>query len=642
MCGVIGFLQPSGFATASTEETLRELSATLSHRGPDDAGTWVDGEAGIALGHRRLAILDLTSAGQQPMISASGRYVIAFNGQIYNHLEIREELALKNPPPKWRGRADTETLLAAFDYWGIESTLRKCVGMFAIALWDREERILTLVRDRLGEKPLYYGWQNKSFLFGSELKALRAHPRFQANIDRDVLALYMRRGYIPAPHSIYSGIFKLPPGTFLQLAVSCEPETLPRPQTYWSLKDVAERGLARPLDCSDTEATNELESCLKRAVSLQSVADVPLGAFLSGGIDSSTIVALMQDQSSRRVKTFTIGFHQSDYNEAAHAKRVAQHLGTEHTELYVTAREAMAIIPRLPHLYDEPFGDSSAIPTFLVSELARQQVTVSLSGDGGDELFAGYSRYQRTDDAWRWARRVPYVVRNTMSCGLSAFARRCRSSSFAWKSNRLAGYLSARQAMDFYDVQISQRFDDCSLVIGGNTKRLKSTPELARGRIYDNMMYIDGLNYLPDDILAKVDRASMGVSLESRVPMLDHRVVDFAWQLPAHMKMRGRQSKWILRQVLRKYVPDSLVDRPKKGFGVPVGDWVREPLRDWAESLLSESRLKHEGFLNPQLAREHWTQHLNRTPSRGDCIWQLLMFQEWLGNVSSISSVKTR
>jgi len=635
MCGVAGFLQPAGFSATASESIVRDLAATLSHRGPDYADTWLDADAGIALGHQRLSIIDLSPAGRQPMASASGRYVISYNGEIYNHSQIRKELEHLESPPLWRGHSDTETLLAAFDQWGIEAALRKTVGMFAIALWDREKRTLTLARDRIGEKPLYYGWQSNSFLFGSELKALRAHPDFSSRIDRDVLALYMRRNYIPAPHSIYSNIFKVLPGTFIQLATQDAPGTLPQPQTYWSLKDVAEYGLAHPFAGDDKDAASELDTRLRQSIELQSIADVPLGAFLSGGIDSSTIVALMQEQSSRPVKTFTIGFHEDDFNEAAYAKRVAQHLGTDHTELYVTSREAMDVIPQLAQFYDEPFGDSSAIPTFLVSQLARQQVTVSLSGDGGDELFGGYTRYQRASDVWRRARRIPHFARNALSYGLRAFSRwSSRDSSTAWTAKRLAHYLSARQAAEFYEVQMSQRHDARDLVLDCGRESQYSDSTLARGQFYDWMMYTDGVSYLPDDILAKVDRASMSVSLEARVPMLDHRVLEFAWRLPLHMKVRNGEGKWLLKQILRKYVPASMVERPKMGFGVPVGEWIRGPLRDWAENLLAEDRLQREGFLNPQLVREQWTQHLNGTSDSDDSMWPLLMFQEWLSNVS--------
>jgi asparagine synthase (glutamine-hydrolysing) len=646
MCGVAGFLQPAGFPADDAESLVRDLAARISHRGPDDADTWLDADAGIALGHQRLSIVDLSSAGRQPMASASGRYVISFNGEIYNHLQIRKDLELTESPPAWRGHSDTETLLAAFDHWGVESALNNIVGMFAIALWDRDERTLTLARDRIGEKPLYYGWQDKCFLFGSELKALRAHPAFCPEIDRSVLALYLRRGYIPAPHSIYANIFKVLPGTFIQLAATDAPGTLPEARTYWCLRDAATHGLSQTFAGNDEDAANELDTLLRQAISLQKIADVPLGAFLSGGIDSSTIVALMQAESSRPVKTFTIGFHEGIYNEAEHAKRVAKHLGTEHTELYVTPREAMDVIPQLPQLYDEPFGDSSAIPTFLVSQLARQQVTVSLSGDGGDELFGGYSRYQRANDAWRMTRRFPNFARNAVSRCISTFSGLSRTSPIAWKANRAARYLSARNAAECYQVQITPHSKGFQLVKGDFCEKslMNDSPDfdLPAEDSISAMTYLDMATYLPDDILAKVDRASMGVSLESRVPMLDHRVVEFAWCLPPHMKVRGREGKWILKQLLRKYIPDSMIERPKMGFGVPVGQWIQGPLRDWAESLLSESRLQEEGFLNPGLVRDQWSQHIKGTTISGDAIWHILMFQAWLSSVSSSPSVQTR
>lgn len=639
MCGIAGFFQPTGFAVAAGEEIAGNLAATLAHRGPDDAGTWVDGDVGIALSHRRLSVLDLSPAGHQPMISTSGRYVIVFNGEIYNHLEIRRELELSEPPSPWRGHSDTETLLAGVERWGAQAVLQKTVGMFAFALWDRVARTLILARDRIGEKPLYYGWQDGSFLFGSELKALSRHPAFHAEIDRNVLALYMRLGYIPAPYSIYRNIFKLLPGTYVHLSAREPRGHLPEPKAYWSLRKVVESGLASPFAGSDQDAIDELESQLTRAVSLQSIADVSLGAFLSGGIDSSTIVALMQTQSSRPVKTFTIGFHESGYQEAQYAKAIAEHLRTDHTELYVTPRDAMDVIPKLPALYDEPFGDSSAIPTFLVSQLARQQVAVSLSGDGGDELFGGYARYQRTDDIWRAMRRVPHFARNVASRGIGAVFRNRNPSAIGSKASRLALYLSARTAGEVYAAQ-TQRQDTYDVILG--TDRFPCVAAMLNtgdspGRMYDTMMYTDSVTYLPDDILVKVDRASMGVSLESRVPMLDHRVMEFAWSLPMHMKVRNREGKWLLKQVLRKHVPASLMDRPKMGFGVPVGEWIRGPLRDWAESMLGEVRLKDEGFLNPRLVREQWAGHLDGSGTGNDSLWHLLAFQAWLSMHSRIN-----
>jgi asparagine synthase (glutamine-hydrolysing) len=637
MCGIAGFFRPAGLSADAAALDLERMSASLSHRGPDDSGIWVDAAAGVALSHRRLSILDLSPAGHQPMTSASGRYVIAFNGEIYNHSEIRKELESSGAAPRWRGHSDTEILLSGFDSWGIEPSLKRAAGMFAFVLWDRQERILTLARDRVGEKPLYYGWQRDAVLFGSELKALRAHRAFSACIDRGVLTDYFRRGYITAPHSIYQGICKLRPGCYVQFSGQGQCGIMPRPRSYWSLREAADRGLAQPFEGSDAEAGSRLESELLRAVGSQCVADVPLGAFLSGGIDSSTIVALMQAQSTRPVKTFTIGFYEDRFNEANHASSVARQLGTDHTEVFVTAHEAMDVIPRLSAIYDEPFGDSSAIPTFLVSQLARQRVTVVLSGDGGDELFGGYGRYQRTSDIWSLMNRVPYFARKTVSLGVHAFSRRSRTSSTREKAARLAQYLCAESASAVYQAQTTQRLNAHELVLGNGG--LLGEPVLdavfPREDPYASMMYMDTSTYLPDDILVKVDRASMAVGLEARVPMLDHRVLEFAWQLPLRLKVRDGTRKWLLKQVLRKYLPDSLVVRPKMGFGVPVGEWVRGPLREWAESLLSEDRLRGEGFLNPKLAREQWLCHLAGDAAGSDSLWHVLAFQSWLGSSAS-------
>jgi len=632
MCGLVGFLQPGSFNAAAGEAQLRRLSDRLVHRGPDDAGGWVDAAHGIAIGHRRLSIIDLSPAGHQPMTSASGRYVLAFNGEIYDHANLRSELAAAGAAPAWRGHSDTETLLAGFDFWGFEATLQRASGMFAIALWDRETRSLRLARDRAGEKPLYYGWQGSTFLFGSELKALRAHPAFRAEIDRDALLTYMKLGYVPAPLSIYRGIFKLMPGTTFELPAQSAPSTLPAPVSYWSLKEVAERGLSAPFTGTDAQATDALESELRRSVLQQSIADVPLGAFLSGGIDSTTVVALLQAQSSRRVKTFTIGFHESDYQEAQHAAAVANHLGTEHSELYVTPRETLDVIPSMPVMYDEPFGDSSAVPTHLVSRFARQHVTVCLSGDGGDELFGGYTRYQRTDETWRSLSRIPGFARGLLSLGCGAYARSSRTSASGWKAGRLALYLSARTADECYAARIFQLANADELVLGstGRSGLRGISAGLASGNLYDRMMYADAMTYLPDDILAKVDRAAMAVSLETRIPLLDHRVVELAWRLPLHMKVRNGVSKWLLRQVLYRHVPAALMERPKMGFGVPVGEWVRGPLREWAEDLLQESRLEREGFLNARRVREQWQSHVSRASDAGEALWQILMFQSWL------------
>lgn len=631
------------------------MAQRIVHRGPDDSGVWVDVEAGIALAHRRLSILDLSPAGHQPMVSVLGRYVIVFNGEIYNYLELRRELddsphhgllQGEGGVPHWRGHSDTETLLACFEAWGIEATLKKSVGMFAIALWDRAERVLTLARDRMGEKPLYYGWQGETFLFGSELKALRAHPAFQGKIDRDSLALMLRHNYIPAPYSIYQGIRKLPPGTYLKLLMGKrEGEPVP----YWSLREVAERGQAQPFVGSETEAVTALEAHLLESIGLQMIADVPLGAFLSGGVDSSTVVALMQAQSIRPVKTFTIGFHEEGYNEAQHAKVVARHLDTEHTELYVTPDEAMNVIPHLPALYDEPFSDSSQIPTFLLSQLAKQHVTVSLSGDAGDELFGGYGRYFLARSIWRKVGWIPYVWRKGLARGIRLLSPEAwnaigqpfanfllgglRPRPFGDRTHKLAEIIADGSREKIYRGLVSIWKRPADVVIGGTEPPTALTDRSSWPAIHDfeqRMMYLDTMSYLPDDILVKVDRAAMGVSLETRVPFLDHRVVEFAWGLPLSMKIRGGQGKWILRQVLYKYVPEELIERPKMGFGVPIDSWLRGPLKEWAEALLDESRLKREGYFNPAPIRQKWVEHLSGQRNWQYYLWDVLMFQAWL------------
>lgn len=623
---------------------LGRMGEAIAHRGPDDSGVWLDADAGIGLSHRRLSILDLSPAGHQPMASASGRYVIAFNGEIYNHLGLRRQL----DDPAWRGHSDTETLLAGFESWGIEQTLQRAVGMFAIALWDRETRTLTLARDRLGEKPLYYGWQGGVFLFGSELKALKQHSAFIGEVDRDALALYLRYGYIPAPYSIYRGIHKLAPGTLLQLHAG--DRHLLEPMPFWSMKNVAERGQRETFQGSDLEAVAVLEEKLLDAVRLQQIADVPLGAFLSGGIDSSTIVALMQAQSTCPVRTFTIGFQEAGYNEAEHAKAVARHLGTDHTELYVTSTQAQAVIPRLATLYDEPFADSSQIPTYLVSQMAREHVTVSMSGDAGDELFGGYNRYA-------WATRIlqrPMPLRKLLAHGLMALSPRAwnqlylalipvlpKSMRFVLpgdKAHKLASILGAESQVAIYRSLVSIWPVPADIVLGSKDPAtlLDEPSRWADVSEFEHrMMYLDAMSYLPDDILAKVDRAAMGVSLETRVPFLDYRVVEFAWQLPLSMKIRGGQGKWILRQVLYKYVPKELIERPKMGFGVPIDAWLRGPLREWAEGLLDESRLRQEGFFNPALIRRKWNEHLSGQRNWQAQLWVILMFQAWLESQNS-------
>lgn len=646
MCGFVGFL--GGLAAhgkAGDEAMLQSMADTIANRGPDDAGYWSDVDHRIGFGHRRLSVVDLSPAGHQPMESSSGRYVIAFNGEIYNHLVLRAELS-----QAWRGHSDTETLLAGFAAWGVQATVERCIGMFAFSVWDRDTHTLTLGRDRLGEKPLYYGWQGQgqhaTFLFGSELKALKVHPAFAAGIDRDALCLLMRHNYIPAPYSIYQGIRKLEPGCLLTVSLAQREPAVVR---YWSASAVAMGGCAAPFAGTIEQAVDELEELLKSAVRQQMVSDVPLGAFLSGGIDSSTIVALMQSQSDRPVKTFTIGFNEAGYNEAVHAKAVAAHLGTEHTEFYVTSQQALEVIPCLPSLYCEPFSDSSQIPTFLVSQLARQKVTVSLSGDAGDELFCGYSRYLLASRLWQRLSRLPPSSRRLAARGLTALSpsrwnavlgpvqgllpSSLRQANLGDKLHKAAGVLASDSVAALYLGLVSHWDDPASVVIGGNeppTLLTANAPQLTGLDDIQRMMALDTLTYLPDDILVKVDRAAMGVSLEGRVPFLDHRVVEFAWRLPQAMKLRDGVGKWALRQVLYRHVPRELIERPKMGFGVPIDDWLRGPLKDWAEALLDESRLRREGFFHPAPIRQKWAEHLSGARNWQYHLWDVLMFQAWL------------
>jgi asparagine synthase (glutamine-hydrolysing) len=643
MCGITGFFAiGSDFADAPAREELSLMANAIVHRGPDSDGYWTDPATGIALAHRRLAIVDLSEHGHQPMMSHCGRYVIIFNGEIYNHTELRQEM--RGHP--WRGHSDTETILALMTDLGPVRVLDKLVGMFAIAVWDRESRTLTLARDRMGEKPLYYGWQGKgqhaTFLFGSELKALRAHSTFAADIDRNALCLLMRHNYIPAPYSIYQGIAKLEAGCLLSVSLA-QPE--PKIERYWSAAKVAVVGCSAPFVGTPNQAVDELEVLLKSVVQQQMVADVPLGAFLSGGIDSSTIVALMQSQSSRPVKTFTIGFKEEGYNEAVHAKAVAAHLGTEHTELYVSPQQAQDVIPLLNTLYCEPFSDSSQIPTFLVSQLARQHVTVSLSGDAGDELFCGYSRYQLTEKLWHKLECVPAPLRALVSKGITTLSPTSwdslaniipgaeRYAALGDKLHKGAGVLSSATVDELYLGMVSHLRSPTKWVIGGQEPATHLTglrPELGGLGAVERMMALDAISYLPDDILVKVDRAGMGVSLETRVPFLDHRLVEFAWSLPLTYKLREGQTKWPLRQVLYRYVPRELIDRPKMGFGVPLHDWLRGPLRVWAEELLDEARLAREGYFHPAPIRQIWAEHLSGRRNWMAQLWNVLMFQSWL------------
>lgn len=649
------------------------MAAAIQHRGPDNAGTWVDDAASVALAHRRLSILDLSPAGHQPMTSPNKHFVVAFNGEIYNHLELRSALASGGAEIAWRGHSDTETLLAGFEHWGVEATLQRTVGMFAIALWDVRTRTLHLARDRFGEKPLYYGWtgdgDSRAFVFGSELKALRAFPGFANPVCRQALAQYMRFMYVPAPRSIYQGIYKLEPGCLLSIRGAAPLRAPDRPlrppavygsatlSRWWSLADVVQAG-AESAILDEAEAVDALEQRLVDAVRLQSLADVPLGAFLSGGVDSSTIVALMQKQATRPVKTFTVGFEEAGFDEAPYARAVARHLGTDHTEMFVSATEAQGVIDRLPAMYDEPFADSSQIPTHLVCAAARQHVTVALSGDAGDELFGGYNRYFWGPRIWSRVAWLPARARHALGQAISVLPVACWDAlgrpinallpvgkgiaQVGDKAHKLAARLrGVRDLDDLYLSLVSEWQDPGGVVRGeGGDVMIEPAsllhdvaPEWGAEESQLRMMYRDSTTYLPDDILCKVDRAAMAVSLEARVPFLDHRVAELAWRLPLNMKVRDGQGKWILRQVLDRYVPRPLIDRPKAGFGIPIGQWLRGPMRPWAEDLLREQRLQSEGYFHAGPIRQKWQEHLSGRRDHTPSLWAVLMFQAWLESV---------
>ncbi len=656
MCGLTGYLDPAGRVTSDAASALLiRMADALVHRGPDDAGCW-HGD-GVGLAHRRLAIIDTGPDGHQPMVSADGRHVLVFNGEIYGFAALRDELAARGQA--FRGHSDTEVLLAAIGAWGVERALERISGMFAFALWDRRERTLTLARDRLGEKPLYYGWQGGCFLFASELGAMRRHPSWVGGVSRRALTLMMRHNHVPAPYTIHPGIYKLMPGCLLRLTAgeaAGVDDFSPwpghgrmSPRTYWTVRETAEAGLADPLSLPDDEAASVLEDALGRAVRRQMVADVPLGAFLSGGIDSSVVVALMQASSDRPVRTFTIGFDVADYDEAGHARRVARHLGTDHQEFRVTAEDARAIVPELATVYDEPFADSSAIPTILVSRMARRQVTVCLSGDGGDELFGGYNRYFWGRSIWRalgglptWSRRwlargltvVPPAGWDRLAGALAGLpGGRRLPPRLGDQLHKIADVIDVRRSDEMYRRLVSQWPRPEAVVVDGDeppTWLTGAQPEPAIDDFVSRMMYLDTVGYLPDDILCKVDRAAMSASLETRVPMLDHELVALAWRLPLRQKVRGREGKWLLRRVLYRHVPRELIERPKMGFGVPVGDWLRGPLRDWAEALLDEGRLRDEGWFDPAVVGRCWREHLDGRRNWAYRLWTVLMFQAWL------------
>lgn len=638
MCGFAGFIGNCG-AASTYEETARSMAASIRHRGPDDAGVWCDPAAGMALGHCRLSVVDLSPAGHQPMLSAGGRYVLALNGEIYNHRELRSELERGARAPAWRGHSDTEVLLAAIDAFGLKEALQRSVGMFALALWDRETRTLSLARDRLGEKPLYYGAPNGAFLFGSEIAALRQHPAWRGQIDRDALVLMLRYNNVPAPYSIYQDVFKLEPGTILE--VTDGGHTL-KSACYWSAREAVEAGAKAAFAGTFEEAADTCERLIRASLKGQMLADVPLGAFLSGGIDSSAIVALMQDMSERPVKTFTIGFDDPEYDEAPEARAVAAHLKTDHTEFHLTAAGALATIPELPRVYSEPFADSSQIPALLVSRMARQHVTVALSGDGGDEVFSGYNRYTVAETLWPRVSGVPRMIRQATARTMTALppaswdklARavpsRMRPRTPGDKIHKFANVLGSASIHDVYRAFLAHWPDADRIVMGTSSKAQRADEPASDGLpAVRRMMTADACRYLPDDILVKVDRAAMSVALETRVPFLDHRLFEFAATLPLNILRRGGQAKWPLRRILDRYVPRDILERPKSGFAVPIDRWLRGPLRDWAEALLDETRLRREGFFRPEPIRRAWAQHLAGTRNLQHPLWVVLMFQQW-------------
>ena len=659
MCGLVGYW--GGVHIRQSIEYLNmavgKMASKLVSRGPDDVGSWIDPDLGIALGHRRLAVLDRSSAGHQPMQSRNGRFVISFNGEIYNHQALRAELDSAGLTSEWFSHSDTESLLSAIEHWGVEDTLSRCVGMFAFALWDSGNRTLTLARDRFGEKPLYYGWLGKGeqsvFLFASELKAIRAYPGFNAPLSRAALSQYLRFTYIPSPFSVYESVFKLEPGCVLIIkgappkSAPSHPITSSEPyegielRRWWSLKEFVMHKHANPYG-SESAAIEELESMLSLVVEGQSLSDVPLGAFLSGGVDSSSVVALMQSCSSQRVKTFTVGFEEAGFDESPYARAVADHLGTDHHEMRVSSKMAQEVIPSLPWMYDEPFADSSQIPTHLVCKAARRHVTVALSGDAGDELFGGYNRYFWGPRVWNRLAPLPFPLRRILggAVGLIPLEAWDRASALTGvsrlgdKAHKLGKRLSSVKSMDDLYWSLVSEWDPASVVKGVDQvspSPWESNDALPAGlNPVERMMFRDAVTYLPDDILCKVDRAAMACSLETRVPFLDHRVFELAWRLPLNMKIRGNTGKWALRQVLYKYVPKELIERPKAGFAIPIGQWLRGPLRDWAEGLLGETRLRQEGYFHPEPIRNAWAEHLTGKRDHTPKIWTILMFQAWL------------
>ena len=643
MCGIAGFLTNNNL---SFEQILKDMGNAITSRGPDSSGEWFDIKNCIGLAHRRLSILDLSKEGNQPMLSDSGRYIMIFNGEIYNHLKLRSKLESDFKNIKWRGTSDTETILKCIELLGYDSTFRLLEGMFSVALWDRNKKNLILCRDRIGEKPLYYGWQANTFLFASELKSIKKHPDFTKKIDLNSLSLFFKYNYIPNPHSIYEGIKKLSPGTYISINYINRTEKIVR---YWDLKSVIKKNNIITDTRTESEITKQLETLLKSKIKDQMLSDVPLGAFLSGGVDSSMIVALMQSISKEPIKTFTIGFEDQNFNEARFAKEIAEYLKTDHTELYVTSKDALDVVPLLHEIYDEPFADSSQIPTYLVSKLAKKYVTVSLSGDGGDELFAGYNRYLLANKIWPKINILPLSIRKYIGefirfislekwNKLFSFMNKISTKKYIFnqfgdKIYKFSYLLDSTDINDLYDKIISFWSHSDNIVknisIENTNEDINNYETISA---IEKMMYTDMLTYLPDDILVKVDRAAMSVSLESRVPFLNHKIIEFTSRIPLHLKLRDNKTKWILKQILYNYVPKRLIERPKMGFGVPIDSWLRGPLKDWAENLLDAEKLDKQGLLNTEIIRKKWNEHLSGKRNWQYHLWGVLMFQSWYEN----------
>lgn len=640
MCGIVGFI--SSDSNTQLEKNIKLMLETLNHRGPDDSGTWIDSKSGVAFGHKRLSVIDISEAGHQPMISKCGRYLIVFNGEIYNHLTLRHKLKESH----WRGNSDTETLLECISQWGVNKTLKSLSGMFAFALWDIQTQKLILARDRFGEKPLFYGWSNNQFLFGSELKALKKIPKFNNPINRNALDLYFQFSNVPSPYSIYEDIYKLEPGYFLVLNRNELSKKIIQIISYWNIDEVV-RNSKENIIRNENEAIAKVDSSLRRSLSEQSIADVPLGAFLSGGIDSSLIVSILQSQSDKPIQTFTVGFEEKRFDESVYAGDVARHLRTEHNEIIVTSADAISVIDKLPELYDEPFSDSSQIPTYLICKAARSKVTVALSGDGGDELFGGYNRYFWGPRIWNQINWMPYSLRKLISYSIrgislnnwdnlnAIFPKNLLPSSLGEKAHKFSNLLANINSIEELYIRLVSDWQNTDKLV----KRSKSVPtkldeinKYSQLKSEEMMMMMDIKTYLTDDILTKVDRASMGISLETRAPFLDYRLAELAWQIPLNMKIRDNKGKWILRKILEQHVPSKMINRPKTGFGVPIGEWICGPLQEWAEDLLERKILEEQGYLNVELVQKYWNEHLQGKSDWTGRIWSILMFQAWLRN----------